>query len=73
MLRRVGIVVIYNFAPLFPVEKALSMVPLAKGNQVSFLSPFGPMRAVLIDLGKSFSSNSWNPLTKRVNWGLSFS
>jgi acyl-CoA synthetase (NDP forming) len=50
MLRQAGIVRIYNYTHLILAGKALSMVPLPKGNRVSFLSPSGAMLVVLADL-----------------------
>lgn len=50
MLRQAGIVRIYDYTHLILVGKALSMVPLPKGNRVSFLSPSGAMLVVLADL-----------------------
>ncbi len=50
MLRQAGIVRIYDYTHLILVGKALSMVPLPKGNRISFLSPSGAMLVVLADL-----------------------
>jgi 3-hydroxypropionyl-CoA synthetase (ADP-forming) len=50
MLRQAGIVRIHNYTHLILMGKALSMVPLPKGNRVSFLSPSGAMLVVLADL-----------------------
>jgi len=50
MLRQAGIVRIYNYTHLILMGKALTMVPLPKGNRVSFLSPSGAMLVVLADL-----------------------
>ena len=50
MLRQAGIVRIWNYTHLILAGKALSMVPLAKGNRVSFLAPSGAMLVVLADL-----------------------
>ena len=50
MLRQAGIVRIYDYTHLILMGKALSMVPLPKGNRVSFLAPSGAMLVVLADL-----------------------
>jgi acyl-CoA synthetase (NDP forming) len=50
MLRQAGIVRIWNYTHLILAGKALSMVPLPKGNRVSFLAPSGAMLVVLADL-----------------------
>ena len=50
MFRQAGIVRIYDYTHLILMGKALSMVPLPKGNRVSFLSPSGAMLVVLADL-----------------------
>jgi acetyltransferase len=49
-LRQAGIVRIWEYSHLIHVGKALSMVPLPKGNRVSFLAPSGAMLVVLADL-----------------------
>jgi acyl-CoA synthetase (NDP forming) len=50
MLRQAGIVRIWNYTHLILAGKALSMVPLPRGNRVSFLAPSGAMLVVLADL-----------------------
>ena len=50
MLRQAGIVRVYDYTHLILAGKALSMVPLPKGNRVSFSAPSGAMLVVLSDL-----------------------
>lgn len=50
MLRQAGIVRVRDYTHLILAGKALSMVPLPKGNRVSFLAPSGAMLVVLSDL-----------------------
>jgi acyl-CoA synthetase (NDP forming) len=50
LLRQAGIVRIWDYTHLILVGKALSMVPLPKGNRVSFLAPSGAMLVCLADL-----------------------
>ena len=50
LLRQTGIVRIQDYTHLILAGKALSMVPLPKGNRVSFLAPSGAMLVVLTDL-----------------------
>jgi acetate---CoA ligase (ADP-forming) len=50
MLRQAGIVRIWDYTHLILAGKVLSMVPLPKGNRVSFLAPSGAMLVVLTDL-----------------------
>ena len=50
MLRQAGIVRIWDYTHLILAAKALSMVPLPKGNRISFLAPSGAMLVVLSDL-----------------------
>ena len=49
MLRQAGIVRIWKYSHLILAAKALSMVPLPKGNRVSFLAPSGGMLVTLTD------------------------
>jgi acyl-CoA synthetase (NDP forming) len=49
-IRQVGITPIYKYSHLFQVAKALSFMPLPRGNRVSFLAPSGAMLVVLTDL-----------------------
>ncbi|MDQ5985255.1 MAG: succinyl-CoA synthetase alpha subunit [Syntrophus sp. SKADARSKE-3] len=50
MLRQAGVVRIWDYTHLILAGKALSMLPLPKGNRVSFLAPSGAMLVVLSDL-----------------------
>jgi acetyltransferase len=50
MLRQAGIVRVFDYTHLILAGKALSMVPLPKGNRVSFSAPSGAMLVVLSDL-----------------------
>ena len=50
MLRQAGIVRVRDYTHLILAGKALSMVPLPKGNRVSFSAPSGAMLVVLSDL-----------------------
>lgn len=50
MLRQAGIVRIWDYTHLILMGKALSMLPLPKGNRVSFLAPSGAMLVCLADL-----------------------
>jgi acetyltransferase len=50
LLRQAGIVRIWEYSHLIQMGKALSMVPLPKGNRISFLAPSGAMLVVLADL-----------------------
>ncbi len=50
LLRQAGIVRIWDYTHLVLAGKALSMVPLPKGNRVSFLAPSGAMLVSLADL-----------------------
>jgi len=50
LLRQAGIVRIWDYTHLILAGKALSMLPLPKGNRVSFLAPSGAMLVVLSDL-----------------------
>lgn len=50
LLRQAGIVRIWDYTHLILAGKALSMLPLPKGNRVSFLAPSGAMLVVLADL-----------------------
>jgi len=49
-LKQSGVVRILKYSQLFQVAKALSSMPLPKGNRVSFLAPSGAMLVVLTDL-----------------------
>jgi acyl-CoA synthetase (NDP forming) len=50
MLRQAGIVRVWDYTHLILAAKALSMLPLPRGNRVSFLAPSGAMLVVLSDL-----------------------
>ena len=49
-LKQAGIVQVTHFSHLFMAAKALSAMPLPKGNRVSFMGPSGAMLVVLSDL-----------------------
>ncbi len=49
-LKQAGVVRIYKYSQLFQVAKALSRMPLPKGNRVSFSAPSGAMLVCLTDL-----------------------
>jgi len=49
-LRQAGIVQISRYSHLFLAAKALSAMPLPRGNRVSFLAPSGAMLVCLTDL-----------------------
>lgn len=51
-LKQAGITRIHKYSHLFLVAKALAVMPLPKGNRVSFLAPSGAMLVVLSDLCK---------------------
>ena len=50
MLRQTGIVRLGEYTDLILAAKALSMLPLPRGNRVAFLAPSGAMLVVLTDL-----------------------
>jgi acyl-CoA synthetase (NDP forming) len=50
LIRQAGIVRIHDYTHLILAGKALSMLPLPKGNRVSFSAPSGAMLVVLSDL-----------------------
>jgi acyl-CoA synthetase (NDP forming) len=50
MLRQAGVVRIRDYTHLILAGKGLSMMPLPRGNRVSFLAPSGAMLVVLTDL-----------------------
>ncbi|MCD4716743.1 MAG: acetate--CoA ligase family protein [Desulfobacterales bacterium] len=49
-LRQAGIVRVYQYSHLFLAAKAISAMPLPKGNRVGFLAPSGAMLVCLTDL-----------------------
>jgi acetate---CoA ligase (ADP-forming) len=50
LIRQAGIVRIWDYTHLILAGKGLSMLPLPRGNRVSFLAPSGAMLVVLADL-----------------------
>ena len=50
LLRQAGVVRIFDYSHLILTAKVLSMLPLPKGNGVSFSAPSGAMLVVLSDL-----------------------
>jgi acyl-CoA synthetase (NDP forming) len=50
MLRQAGVVRIWDYTHLILAGKAFSMLPLPRGNRVSFLAPSGAMLVVMSDL-----------------------
>ena len=50
LLRQAGIVRVWEYTHLILAAKALSMLPLPKGNRVSFLAPSGAMLVAYTDL-----------------------
>ena len=55
-LKQAGIVRVFKYSHLFLAAKALSWMPLPRGNRVSFSAPSGAMLVVLTDLCRKF----WN-------------
>jgi acyl-CoA synthetase (NDP forming) len=49
-LKKAGIVRVYKYSHLFLAAKALAVMPLPRGNRVSFMAPSGAMLVVLTDL-----------------------
>ena len=49
-LRQAGVVRVYEYSHLILAAKAISAMPLPKGNRVSFLAPSGAMLVCLTDL-----------------------
>lgn len=49
-LKQAGVVRIYKYSHLFLAAKALSAMPLPKGNRVSFMAPSGAMLVSMTDL-----------------------
>ncbi len=49
-LRQAGVVRIYTYSHLFLAAKAISAMPLPKGNRISFLAPSGAILVCLTDL-----------------------
>ncbi|MCX5839748.1 MAG: CoA-binding protein [Deltaproteobacteria bacterium] len=55
-LKQAGIVRIYKYSHLILAAKALSAMPLPRGNRVSYLAPSGAMLVAMTDLCQKF----WN-------------
>ena len=49
-MRQAGVNQIRDYSHLFQLAKAVSLMPLPKGNRVSFMAPSGAMLVVLTDL-----------------------
>jgi len=49
-MKQAGITQLYDYSHLFNVAKAISTMPLPKGNRISFMAPSGAMLVVLTDL-----------------------
>lgn len=49
-MKQCGITQLYDYSHLFNVAKAISTMPLPKGNRISFMAPSGAMLVVLTDL-----------------------
>lgn len=49
-LRQAGVTRVYEYSHLFLAAKALAVMPLPRGNRVSFLAPSGAMLVALADL-----------------------
>jgi len=49
-LKQAGITRVYKYSHLFLAAKALAVMPLPRGNRVSFLAPSGAMLVILTDL-----------------------
>jgi len=49
-MMQAGVTQLYDYSQLFNVAKAISTMPLPKGNRISFLAPSGAMLVVLTDL-----------------------
>jgi acyl-CoA synthetase (NDP forming) len=49
-LKKAGITRIYKYSHLFLAAKALAVMPLPRGNRVSFMAPSGAMLVILTDL-----------------------
>ena len=55
-LKQAGVTQLNEYSQLFQVAKAVSMMPLPKGNRISFMCPSGAMLVVLTDLCRQ----KWN-------------
>ena len=49
-LRQAGVVRVYDYSHLFLAAKAISAMPLPRGNRISFLAPSGAMLVCMTDL-----------------------
>jgi len=49
-MRQAGVTQLHDYSHLFNVAKAVSTMPLPKGNRISFMAPSGAMLVVLTDL-----------------------
>jgi acyl-CoA synthetase (NDP forming) len=49
-LKQAGITRVYKYSHLFLTAKALSLMPLPRGNRVSFMAPSGAMLVIMTDL-----------------------
>ncbi len=49
-LKQAGVTRIHKYSHLFLAAKALSLMPLPRGNRVSFIAPSGAMLVILTDL-----------------------
>jgi acetyltransferase len=49
-MKQAGVTQLHDYSHLFNVAKAVSTMPLPKGNRISFMAPSGAMLVVLTDL-----------------------
>jgi acetyltransferase len=49
-LKQAGVVRVFDYSHLFLAAKAMAVMPLPRGNRVSFMAPSGAMLVVLTDL-----------------------
>jgi acetyltransferase len=49
-MKQAGVTQLHDYSHLFNVAKAISTMPLPKGNRISFMAPSGAMLVVLTDL-----------------------
>jgi len=64
-LKQAGIVRIYKYSHLILAAKALSAMPLPRGNRVSFLAPSGAMLVTMTDMCQKFWGLEVPPLEER--------
>ena len=69
-LKQAGITRVHNYSHLFLAAKALAVMPLPKGNRVSFLAPSGAMLVVLTDLCRQRWSLGVPELQESTRQGL---